>query len=70
MHVMQHSLHVRNVEGSREFRPMDTCVGYRIVEYLFTVHCPHSATSNQNIKFPDGATYSQTVYVPRYHKNH
>ena len=55
---------------------MDTCVGCRIVEYLFIVDWPDVAdrgpicgcvlSTINNINHPDGATYSQTVYVPKY----
>ena len=55
---------------------MDTCVGYRIVEYLFVVYWPSVCDFGAirgcvlstiiNINSKDGATYCQTVYVPKY----
>ena len=51
---------------------MDTCVGCRIVAYLFIVYWPevtiHGCVLSTviNINCPDGATYFQTVYVLKY----
>ena len=55
---------------------MDTCVGCRIVEYLFIVYWPSVSDLRPirgcvlstiiNINRPGGATYSQTVYVTKY----
>ena len=50
---------------------MDTCVGF-IVVYLFVVYCDLGPirgcvlSTVININHPDGATYSQTVYVLKY----
>ena len=56
---------------SREFRPMDTCVGCRIVDYLLSTvfYCVSGGcviSTIININRPYGATYSQTFYVPKY----
>ena len=55
---------------------MDTCVGCRIVGYIFSVYWPSVCDLGPirgfvlsiiiNINSPDGAKYSQTVYVPKY----
>ena len=47
---------------------MDTCVGGRIAEYLLCcILARRCVLSNIiNINCPDGATYSQTVYVLKY----
>ena len=55
---------------------MDTCVGCRVIEYLFIVYWPSVCDFGPirgcvlstiiNINRPDGATYSQTVYVLKY----
>ena len=57
---------------------MDTCVGCRIVKYLFIVeyifYCVLALGRRRgcvlstiiNINRPDGATYSQTDYVRKY----
>ena len=53
---------------------MNTCVGCRIVEYLF-VYWPSGLQPRAstwmhafyyNLNRPDGAKYSQTVYIPKY----
>ena len=55
---------------------MDTYVGCRIVEYFFIVYCSSIGDFGPicecgfflliNINRPYGATYCQTVYVPKY----
>ena len=56
---------------------MDICVGCRIVEYLFIVDylfivCEFEPIRGWllstiiNTNRPDGTSYSQTVYVPKY----
>ena len=52
---------------------MDTCIGCRIVDYLLSTvflfgGCVISTIININC--PDGATFSQTVYVPKYSPRH
>ena len=56
------SLHVQNIEGR-----VNLNIGCRIVEYLRPrANTWVRAFYYNNINRPDGATFSQTVYVPKY----
>ena len=61
--MVQSSLNVQNVEGRVN---LDPWILVLVVEYLFITMRGCVLSTIININRPDGSTYNQTVYVPKY----